>query len=141
MPLVWPAGAHGPAVLEALEGVDAQQASARPIAAAHTIWELVLHMIAWKSIVRRRLRGEKVEVTPEVDWPPVGGDRADDWPGAIARLKQEHAELTEVVAGFGADRLEQAPAGGTTAYTLIHGIIQHDLWHAGQIILLRKRRP
>jgi uncharacterized damage-inducible protein DinB len=129
---------HGPAVLEALAGVTMAQALRRPLMDAHTIWELVLHMSAWKAIVRRRLLAERVDVTPEIDWPPVGDFHENEWNAAIERLKREHDALREVVAAFDPGRLGEVRSDGHTAYVLIHGVIQHDLWHAGQIVLLRR---
>ena len=63
---------HGPALLEALNGVESDRALARPIPAAHTIWELVLHITAWCDIARQRINGQATgDPTPEQDWPPV----------------------------------------------------------------------
>src|SRR5208282_2685174 len=62
---------HGPPLKGVLEGLIAEDASNHGIADAHSIWELVLHITAWKIIVRHELTGEKVDVTPEIDWPPV----------------------------------------------------------------------
>ncbi|MGH7742603.1 MAG: DinB family protein [Candidatus Eiseniibacteriota bacterium] len=128
---------HGPAVLEVLAGVDATAARRRPIRSAHTILELVFHMTAWKDIVRRRLEGEKFDVTPAMDWPvPDEGDGV--WERALAGLERAHLRLRDGVARFDPEKLDQAPASGSTAYVLMHGIIQHDLYHAGQIALLKK---
>jgi len=128
---------HGPAVLEALAGVDAEAARRRPIKSAHSILEIVLHMAAWKDIVRRRLEGEKFDVTPDMDWP-LPGEGPAAWEGARASLDRAHERLRETIARFDPARLDQAPAGGSSAYVLMHGIIQHDLYHTGQIALLRK---
>jgi len=128
---------HGPAVQEVLAGVSAESARRRPLRAAHTIVEIVLHMAAWKDIVRRRLEGEKFDVTPEMDWPnPEGGAAA--WEGALANLERAHARLRDSLARYDPAKLDESPAGGSSAYVLMHGIIQHDLYHAGQIALLRK---
>jgi uncharacterized damage-inducible protein DinB len=128
---------HGPAVLEVLHGVSASAARRRAIASAHSILEIVLHMAAWKTIVRRRLDGEKFDVTPEIDWPqPADGDAA--WQQALAELDQAHARLQASIARYDDSGLLAPPAGGASAYVLMHGIIQHDLYHAGQIALLRK---
>ena len=128
---------HGPAVLEVLAGVDADAARRRPIRGAHSTLEIVFHMTAWKDIVRRRLEGDKFDITPEMDWPQPG-EGAAAWEGARASLDRAHARLLEVIARFDPARLDQPPAGGSSAYVLMHGIIQHDLYHAGQIALLRK---
>ena len=128
---------HGPAVLEVLAGLHEEATRRRPIRSAHSILEIVFHMAAWKDIVRRRLDGETFEVTPEMDWPrPEEG--AEAWTGALSSLDRAHARLRESIARFDPARLEQPPAGGSSAYVLMHGVIQHDLYHAGQIALLRK---
>jgi uncharacterized damage-inducible protein DinB len=128
---------HGPAVLEVLAGLETEASRRRPIRSAHSILEIVIHMAAWKDIVRRRLDGEKFDITPEMDWP-APGEGAAAWEGAKSSLDRAHQRLRESIARFDPARLDQAPAGGSSAYVLIHGIIQHDLYHAGQIALLRK---
>ncbi len=130
---------HGPSVREALAGVTAAQAAAHPIPGVHSIWELTLHIAAWEDIARRRLGGEKVDATPEMDWPPVGevGDAA--WASAIDQLSRGHAALRETITRFDPAKLDLAPSGSSsTAYVLMHGAIQHDVYHAGQISLLKK---
>jgi uncharacterized damage-inducible protein DinB len=132
----------GPAVLELLEGVTAAQAARRPIPGAHTIGELVRHMTTWKTVVSRRLEGESfLDVRPEVDWPPIPtGDEGDGgWKAALAGLRQAHDDLVKRVAELRDEALDQPPAPGTSSrYVLLHGVIQHDLYHGGQIALLRK---
>ena len=131
---------HGPAVLEVLEGVTAAQARRRPLPGAHSIWEIVRHMTTWKSVVERRLEGESVsDVPPEVDWPPVGAAGEPEWQAALAELRQAHAGLVAVAAKLRDEPLDQPPAPGTSSrYVLLHGVIQHDLYHAGQIAVLLK---
>ena len=63
---------HGPSVLEAIDGLSAEQAAARPVASGHTIFELVLHIIAWRNVARRRLEGERVDSLPD-DQPSRSG--------------------------------------------------------------------
>jgi uncharacterized damage-inducible protein DinB len=131
---------HGPAVRELLQGVTAAQAAARPLPRAHTIWEIVLHVAAWASIVRRRIEGEEgITITPEVDWPPVVATDEGAWREALGRLEAAHADLERTVGGLGDDALDRKAAGSpSTAYVLLHGVAQHDLYHAGQIALLKK---
>src|SRR5262249_54607190 len=89
---------HGPAVLELLEGVTAKQAAARPIASAHSIWEIVLHMATWKSVVARRVSGEVVNQVPDdVDWPKVAPGGEPEWAAARQRLQAAHDELVEAL--------------------------------------------
>ena len=138
-------GWHGPSVHEALAGVTAEQAAARPIASAHTIWEMVLHVASWKRIVRLRLAGEspRVEDSDARDWPPVAGAGEAAWRAALAALEAAHRELIEAVARLADDRLddllEQQPvAGHSTIYVQLHGLALHDVYHAGQIMILQR---
>jgi len=131
---------HGPAVLEVLEGVDATSAASRPLASAHSILELTLHIAVWKDVVRRRLEGESWEPKPEENWAPAANNSAAGWAAARATLDASHRALVEAVAAFPEAALDRPPTpdGRRSAYILIHGVIQHDLYHAGQIALLKK---
>jgi uncharacterized damage-inducible protein DinB len=131
---------HGPALLELLAGVTAAQAAARPLPAAHSIWEITLHVAAWKSVVARRVKGEAVkEVPAEVDWPPVRAVGEADWLAALARLRAAHRELCDALRSLDEAGLDEPPYPGASArYVQLHGAIQHDLYHAGQIALLKK---
>lgn len=132
---------HGPAVLEAIEGVTAKQASARPIPGAHTIHELVRHIAAWKNVVRRRIDGEIVRPTDAEDWPPVAGDGDAAWKSSIAELHEAHRALTERIARLTEADLDRTPRESSVLHRSVHGIVHHDLYHAGQIVLLRKGLP
>ena len=130
---------HGPSVLEVLEGVTAAKAAARPVAGAHSIWEMVLHIAAWKGAVRRRLQGEPVELTDAEDWPAVRDTDEAAWAAAQEKLRSGHQALRRAIAKLSDARLkEEVPGKDYTHYHLAHGVIQHDLYHAGQIALLRK---
>ena len=131
---------HGPAVLEVLKDVSAETAARRPIASAHSIWELVLHMAAWKDIVRRRLGGEPgQEISAEENFPAVTETSDHAWQAAQDRLIRAHRQLEQALAGERDDTLEQPPATKTrTRYLLLHGVVHHDLYHAGQIAILKK---
>ena len=85
---------HGPAVAEALAGVDAAAAAARPIAGGHSIWEIVHHLTVWTDVPRRRIDGEGLQDLPaERDWPPVRETSAGAWSAALAALEEAHAAL------------------------------------------------
>lgn len=128
---------HGPSLNEILSGVTESQASNRPIPGAHNIWELVLHITAWLRIARERLSAESVRaIPPEEDWPPVAGA----WADALAELDTAVRALEEGVREFPEDRLNRrVPAVEPQSfYGLLHGVVQHTLYHAGQIALLKK---
>ena len=131
---------HGPAVQELLAKIPAAHAAAKPLPNAHSIWEIVLHIAVWKSIVRRRLAGEVVaDVPPEQDWPAVRSEDEAAWVAAQKELKQAHQELLAAVAQCSEARLaELVPGQKMSIYVMLHGIVQHDLYHAGQIALLQR---
>lgn len=130
---------HGPAVKEVLEGITAKQALRRH-GGAHSVIELVLHMAAWKSIVRARVLGEPAgEIPADIDWPKPAGDGQAAWEAALARLEKSQAELLIALSGIDDARLaEQLANTPWKLGDLAEGVVQHDLYHAGQIALLKK---
>jgi uncharacterized damage-inducible protein DinB len=127
---------HGSPLLHILEGITASQASARPIRDAHSIWELVLHMTAWKTEVRRRLAGLPAALPEAGDWPAVGQVTEARWRDARVRLQRAHAELAAAVREL--CMRNRSIGTGVSHYVLLHGIVQHDVYHSGQIALLKK---
>src|SRR5688572_19487229 len=97
---------HGPHVLQVLEGVSAEMASRRPIAGAHTIWEIVRHIEVWDRVVLRRVHGEIFDPTPEEDWPPVPDAGEDAWKRDLAAMVATHEELNRAILGLEPDALE-----------------------------------
>jgi hypothetical protein len=140
---------HGWPVLRILEGLDHQGALARPIASAHNSWELVLHMTSWAREVARRLAGHVPEEPREGDWPEVKGSTEEAWREAIEDLRRSHEELLRGLSAFPDERLDERIGGernltlgiGVTWEAMIHGVAQHDAYHAGQIALIRKGLP
>jgi uncharacterized damage-inducible protein DinB len=131
---------HGLAVTEALAGVEAATAAARPVAAAHSIWEIVHHLTVWNEAPRRRLDGESLQDLPAAqDWPAVGEVSPDAWRAAQAALAGAHAALHERVLSLADSQLEDPVAGSDpTVQGMLLGVLQHNAYHAGQIVLLRK---
>lgn len=130
---------HGPSLMALLEGVSAEDAAKRPVAQAHTIWELVNHIRAWNEIVERRLKNEIVKVTPEMDWPAVLLASDVTWKRALHALKESRAQLRRTVENLDDMQLDENPPGlPDSRYVLLHGLVQHDLYHAGQIAVLKK---
>jgi uncharacterized damage-inducible protein DinB len=131
---------HGPSVLDALDGVTADVASAHPIAGAHSIWELVLHLTGTYRLVLRRLDGDARPLRADEDWPDIPSPTETNWRAAVEELGRVNAQLRRVVSNFRYDRLdepivEQPPY---SAYVQFIGTTQHDLYHAGQIVLLKR---
>jgi uncharacterized damage-inducible protein DinB len=133
---------HGDSVLELLDGVDAKVAAAHPIKNAHSIWELVLHIAAWDGAIIKRIGGAAVELDDEKNFPPVKDTSEAAWRKEIEDAKHAHAELVKAVAAFPDSRLQERVPGKTESYHnflyTFSGIVQHELYHAGQIALLKK---
>jgi uncharacterized damage-inducible protein DinB len=133
---------HGPALLEILRGVTATGAAARPLARSHGIWEIVRHIAGWDDVARRRMDGAVVQPTPEEDWPALTDTSDDAWPKTLDHLKQTHDALIRAVTAFSDSRLLAKVPGKDpefyTFYYMLHGIVQHELYHAGQIALLKR---
>jgi uncharacterized damage-inducible protein DinB len=134
---------HGDSLLEILDGVTAAQAAARPIPHAHTIWELVLHIAAWDGAVRRRLGGEALTLTDEQNFPPVKDTSESAWSKTLEHVRRVHDELVQAVSESPDSRLAEQVPGERGAhynfYYMLHGVAQHELYHAGQIALLKKK--
>lgn len=130
---------HGPGVLEVLDGVSAEVAGRRPIAGAHTIWEIVRHIEVWDRVVLLRILGTIFDPTPEEDWPPVHDTGEDAWKRDVARMVATHEELNQAILGLNAEALEvRIQAERPELYRLVYGAAHHELYHAGQIAILRK---
>jgi uncharacterized damage-inducible protein DinB len=133
---------HGDSLFEILEGVTAAHAAARPIKRAHTIWELVLHIAAWDGAVLRRLGGAAVELSDAENFPPVTDASETAWRKALADVRRAHEKLIAAVAALPDSRLDEIVPGKEgahyTFYYMLHGVVQHELYHAGQIALLKK---
>jgi uncharacterized damage-inducible protein DinB len=130
---------HGDSLLEILDGVTAAQAAARPIGNAHSIWELVLHIAAWDGAVRRRLGGEALTLSDEQNFTPVTDTSESAWRSTLAQVRQVHDELVAAVSALPDSRLgERVPGEKHDIYQKLHGVAQHELYHAGQIALLKK---
>lgn len=130
---------HGPSLMETLAGITAKDATARAIAGAHTIWEIVLHVCAWDRVVQRRIQGEAASEPAEGDWPKVADQSEESWKTLLSELERRNLQLREAISLLPDSRLEEnAPESKTTLYTLLHGEIQHILYHAGQTAVLKK---
>ena len=131
---------HGPAVLELLAGVSAAQAASHPIPGAHSIWELVLHIASDYDLVLRRLSGDGRELTAAEDWPPCPPFTEENWRRTVEDLGRLNERLRQAVRDFPVERLDDrlVPESPYSAYTQFIGVTQHNLYHAGQIALLKR---
>ena len=131
---------HGPSILELLAGVSAAQAASHPIAGAHSIWELVLHLRSDYDLVLRRLAGDGSKLVPAEGWPALPAPTEENWQQAVRELELRSAKLRKAVLDFPDERLDDqlVPEVPYTAYTQFSGVTQHNLYHAGQIALLKR---
>lgn len=121
---------------EVLSGVAAGDAAAHPLPNAHSIWELVHHLHAWIVEADATVRGKRFEkLKGDRDWPPVTSTSAEAWEEALAALERDEESLEEAVRAFPQEKLGE---GDRSFYYLLHGVAQHNLYHAGQIALLKK---
>jgi uncharacterized damage-inducible protein DinB len=135
---------HGPSARQVLEGVTAGAAAARPVAGAHNIWELVLHLIAWRGEVARRVEGGEPAEPAEGDWPAVADTGDEAWARTRTRLQESHDRLAAALRRLPDGRLDEpvsrtgAAGSGVTYYVMLHGVAQHDAYHLGQISVLKR---
>jgi uncharacterized damage-inducible protein DinB len=131
---------HGPPLKSLLDGLLAEDASKHPLDGAHSIWEIVQHITTWNAVVRRELVGEALSITPEQDWPPVWEASDAAWQRSVESLVEARSRLRTVVQGLRDEELDEKPSKRTnnSRYVMLHGVVQHDLYHAGQIAVLKK---
>lgn len=127
---------HGPSVKEVLYEIPAEHVS-KKLGDSHSIIELVAHMTAWRKFVIRRLEGdEHYTVEEHMNFPAV-----KDWSKTLQDLYESQTRLVELLKTFPGARLSEVVPHGAyryTYYTLLHGIIHHDVYHIGQISLIKK---
>jgi uncharacterized damage-inducible protein DinB len=130
---------HGPAVEEILTGITAEQAASRPFSEAHNIWELLLHTTAWLQACRRRLEGHRAQLTDEEDWSKVTDTSERAWNETIAAMTRAYEGLSSAISRLDDSKLDQPIVEGmSSVYVTLHGVVQHTLYHAGQIAILKK---
>jgi len=133
----------GPTVMSTLDGVTAHGAAIRPLSNAHTIWEITNHIIFWENLVSRMIVESSVDTTLESrkDWVAVEDSSEDAWHETLKKLQRGHKKLSDLIATIDDSRLNEKSAElgeDFTVYEMLHGIIQHDIYHAGQIGMLKK---
>ncbi len=129
---------HGPSVLELLANVAATTAASHPVAKAHSIWELVLHIEAWEVAALRRLAGEVVELKDEEDFPPISDTSDTAWKATLSKFKRTHEQLLTTITAMSRSHLaKQVPGKNYDFEFMFHGLAQHALYHAGQIAILK----
>lgn len=131
---------HGPSVLELLADVSAAQAASHPLADSHSIWELALHIRSDYDLALRLLYGDGHPLTTSEAWPACPAPSDANWQQAVAELACSNERLRQAMSDYPDERLDDQLVGqvSDTAYTLFSGVTQHNLYHAGQIALLKQ---
>jgi uncharacterized damage-inducible protein DinB len=131
---------YGSSVMAILSEVDSSLVHKR-LGKAHTMIELVLHMTAWRTFVIKRLSGDnEFQVTDALNFPKPSTP-PDAWKKAIKSLQDNQLELLGLINKLPDEKLGELVPGAShkyTWYTLLHGIIDHDVYHLGQIAILQK---
>ncbi len=130
---------HGPPLWKILAKTTAEHAVARPVPGAHSIAEIVLHVAAWHEAASRQIQGLDYTPSPAENWPEATGLGEPAWQNTLFELRRTFEELCVGVERLKDEQLDQLVASKKYSYyVLLHGVVQHDLYHAGQIKLLRK---
>jgi uncharacterized damage-inducible protein DinB len=129
-------GTFGTTLRRALDGVSEEQARKRPIEGAHSIFEIVAHIATWTDVVAWRLRGQPIVSSTVEDWGDV---TAQSWLAAIEDLEKAQSRLLDAVVRLAPEALEEKAAGKDyTNRIALDMIMNHIVYHTGQIALLRK---
>jgi uncharacterized damage-inducible protein DinB len=134
---------YGDSLGKILSQVTAAEAIAHPIVDAHSIWELVLHLETWVQFSLGAVRGVPIPawatMPKEQDWPAVARTSEEDWREAIDSLVSTHSKLVESIESLNDELLDETvPGRAYNFYRLFHAMIQHAVYHGGQIVLLKK---
>ncbi|MCI0530908.1 MAG: DinB family protein [candidate division Zixibacteria bacterium] len=122
---------HGYSIKELVTGITPEQAEAKPITGRHSIWEIILHMISWREIIVERLKlGEGFEVVKEKEWPPVYRVTPEVWDQTLKALEQSQQKLLKAMG-------DKSIPSQIQLYG-IYAVFQHDLYHTGQLAVLKK---
>lgn len=132
---------HGPSLLSTLTDIDHVEAMRRPLGERHTIWELTDHTSFWMEKVWKSAR-DHTSLNPkkEKDWPEMGSTE-EEWKQSVKRLEAAVNMSLDALAGWSSEDLEETVPGEKYNFRqMFHGMLHHNLYHAGQISILKKKR-
>jgi hypothetical protein len=130
---------HGDSMWQILEGISAETAAAHAVPEAHTIWEIVMHMIFWEEVATERLAGRRAGLVEERNFPPMPEHTDEAWSKTLDQLRASNRGFREALSQLDAAKLDALSAAGKrTFYDEAHGLIEHHIYHLGQIVLLKK---
>jgi uncharacterized damage-inducible protein DinB len=131
---------HGDPVWKILEGISGEDAAVRVHRNTHSIWELVSHMTFWETEVYGRLKNLPARSQEQLNFPPpVEAVSTEQWGSAIAEFRESNARFRQALTELSLEQLDHpTKTSKRSVYVEVHGVIQHNLYHAGQIAFLRK---
>jgi len=130
---------HGDPVWKVLEDITPEQAATSASPTAHSIWELVSHMTFWETEVYRRLKHLPPRSPQNLNFPAAPTPTGANWSRTLDEFRQSNRDFRSALSELHDSQLDQPlPGRDKSAYVELHGVIQHNLYHAGQIALLRK---
>ena len=130
---------HGDPMWQILDGISAEAAAARPLPQAHTIWEIVMHMIFWEEVATKRLTGARAGLVEELNFPPMPAVTEENWRQTLDQLRASNRDFREALAKLDPAKLDQLSAAGKRTFSNeVHGLIEHHVYHLGQIAMLKK---
>lgn len=139
---------HGPALIESLRDTTYEEAIVHPVGEAHSVAEIAVHCAAWLEEVARRLDGSAPRMPARGDWCDANGFSRADWEQAQRDVETAGETLDRLLAELPPDRLlavcgenatHDAPLGSNVRFAaMINGVIQHNVYHAGQVVMLTK---
>lgn len=129
---------HGEAVWKVLKDIPAATAAARPVSGAHSIWEIVDHMTFWEGVVVERLQGKRAGLVEQLN-PATRAPTEENWRKTLDAFRDSNRWFREALANLDPAQLNDLTAAGKrTYYGEAHGILEHHVYHLGQIALLKK---
>jgi uncharacterized damage-inducible protein DinB len=130
---------HGDPIWLILHSISPGDAARRPIAQAHSIWEIVLHMIFWEGVAARRLTGQRAGLDEPLNFTAIPPATEANWQKTLEQFRASNQEFRVALQALDAARVDELSAAGKRSfYDEAHGLIQHSIYHAGQIALLKK---
>lgn len=130
---------HGDAVWTTLSGISAEIAAKTAHPAAHTIWELLAHMTFWETEVCRRVDGLPPRSVEELNFPVTPEPTAENWEHALEQFRSSNESFRSTLLRVDDAGLDvPLPGRDKPLYVELDGVIQHNLYHAGHVAILRK---
>ena len=132
---------HGDPVWQVLDGISAEAAAARPFPGSHTIWEILMHMIFWEGVAARRLTGLRAGLVEELNFPPMPEPTEENWRTTRDQFRLSNQHFRQALGKLDPTKLDELTAAGKrTYYAEAHGLIEHHVYHLGQLVLLKKEQ-